>query len=136
MSTTYDLGQAYSFDLYASAVLGAGYTNAVVSAILSPAMASRDIDIQAEHVAVYNDLPSGTPNDPTQYNYIRFITSAGNPVTLGIPWIKDSTVTLAAAQTITATIANVGPSDMARINNALIANGYTAFQLNISPAPT
>ena len=134
--STFDIGQAYSFDLYASAVLGAGYTNATVDAILSPSMASRDIDIQAVHVSVYADLPSGTPNDPTQYNYVRFITSAGNPITLGIPWIKASTIALAAAQTITATIANVGPADMARINNALIANGYTAFQLNISPAPT
>jgi hypothetical protein len=133
MTYAYQLGQILSFDVYPSAVLGDNFQNVTVLSLLDPQSANQIIDIVGMHANVYSSLPAGTPNDPTQYNYVKIRTASGQISALGMPWINESTITSTTNQTITAIVSGVTASDVQGVQNALIANGYTNISVTITP---
>lgn len=129
---TFSIRQVYNFDMYAPAILSTGYKGATVLAVMDYETAAREADIRSIHVNVFPFLPDGTPNDFRAYDYIKIKTTAGNTVVLGLAWIKADTVTSVESRTITARITGVGAADVPRVRNALIQNGFTAIDVNIS----
>ncbi len=128
----FTLRLVYNFDLYPVALLGAGYSNATIMAIMDTATANREIDTVALHAQIYPTLPAGScPNDPNGYDYVKIKTTTGQTTILGLPWINPQTVVLVDSKTIVATISNVSASDVARINNALVANGFNNVSIVI-----
>jgi hypothetical protein len=125
------LRSVYNFDLYPVALLGSGYKNATIMAIMDMATANQYIDAQAQHVQVYPTLPAGTPNDPNGYDYVKILTQTGETIVLGMAWINAATVTLVQSNTIRAVIGNVSAADVPRIKNALVQNGYNDVTLTI-----
>lgn len=120
----YQIGSAYSFSVFPDVLLGNNFNNLVVNSVMDAVTAQTQIDINGLWAQYYPYLPSGTVNDPTKTNYVKFTTSTGNVIILAALWIDESTITVVTAQSIVVTIANVGPSDVARVKNALVANGY------------
>lgn len=120
--TTYQIGSTYSFQVYPVAQLGNNFQNVVVLAVLDATTVQQlGIDIWGMHMQLYPSLPEGTPNDPTQYQYIRIKLQSGQTTILAVPWIDDSTVELVSAQTLAAVISNIDAATWApRIQLALV----------------
>ncbi|WP_233875053.1 phage DNA polymerase-associated SH3 family protein [Paraburkholderia adhaesiva] len=135
MSYDYQIGQVLTFDVYPAPVLGNNFQNVTVQGILNQESANQVVDTVGLHIKVWPWLePQGTPNDPSQYNYIKIKTQSGSVTALGMPWINESTIQAITSQTITALISNVTASDIQGVQNALISNGYTAIDVSISSA--
>ncbi|MBB5409337.1 hypothetical protein HDG34_003278 [Paraburkholderia sp. HC6.4b] len=133
MSYNYQIGQVLTFDVYPAPVLGNNFQNATVQGILNQESANQVIDTVGMHIKVWPWLEAqGTPNDPSQYNYIKIRTQSGSVTALGMPWINESTIRASTSQTITALIGNVTAGDIQGVQNALISNGYTAIDVSIS----
>jgi hypothetical protein len=130
MTTDYQIGLTYSFNVFPVALLGNNFQNVVVQAILDAGTTQQlGVDIQALAKQMYPLLPSGTPSDPTTYQYLKLQLASGASVILAVPWIDDSSVELVTQQTIVATISNVSSQDLSRIKLALVQNGYNNVSL-------
>lgn len=121
----------YSFDVYPTAFIGNNYKNVYVMGILTREMAEKEIDTAAMHIQVYNTLPTGTPNSPDAYDYVKLKFPDGSTRTIGLAWIKAETVELTDARTITVKIGNAMASDVARIRNALVQNQFNNLEFSI-----
>lgn len=132
MLTTLDIGKTYRFSVYAPELLGNDLQNVAVLAILDRETANMYLDTVAWHQNIYPQLPAGTPNDPNSYQWALFRTSTGQKICLGLAWIKEETVQLIEARTITAKIGDVGQVDLERIRNLLIAANYNNISVTIA----
>lgn len=121
----------YSFDVYPAALMGTSFKNVTILAIMDADSANREVDTQALHVQAYPTLPIGTPNDPRGYDYIKIKTTAGETTILGLAWINDATVTQVSHSTINVAIGGVSASDVSKVRNALIQNGYNDLAISI-----
>ena len=124
MSYPFQNRQVYSFDVYPLAALGNNFKNVTVMAVMDAETAAQSIDIQAQHVAYFPFLPAGTPNDPRAYDYVKIKTLAGNTAILGLAWINEATIVQVESVTIVATVYGAASSDVTKIRNALIQNGF------------
>ncbi len=124
MSTIHDIqiGQRFSFEVYATAILGNGFKDVVLEAIFGSRQALQlGEDIVSLHRNVYTSLPPGVPNDPTQYSYIRVQMPSGDLQTIGIPWIRPDSIILASSAKLTLSFLDTSPIDRDRIMQALSA---------------
>lgn len=129
--TKFEVSHSYSFDVYPSNVLGTGFRNCTVLAIMDHDTAAAQVDTVALHTQVYPYLPTGTPDDPTVYTYIKVKLPNGDITILGMPWINLETIQEVTRTTITATIRDVSANDLDKIRRILEANGYDNLRLDI-----
>lgn len=127
----FNIRSIYNFDLHAPAILGNGYQNAVVLALMDMETANKEIDVVSLHTNVFPYLPVGTPNDPKGYDYVKIKTTTGATTIIGLAWIKPETIVLVDSRTVTVTIGEVNASDIPRIKAALIQNGYSNIEIQI-----
>ena len=127
----FTLRKVYNFNLYPASLMGDDFKNVTVLSILDPDTANQMIDIHARHVQVYPYLPNGTVNDPTGYNYLKVKTASGSITVIGIAWIEAESVEEVSAQTITVVIPSASVNDMAKVRNALVANGFNNLEISI-----
>ena len=120
------INDTVNFEVYPSALLGTGFKNCKVLAILDADTAKLfNIDPPALHISVYPTLPVGTPDRYDGYSYLKIRLANGNITCIGVPWIKESSITAVTYTTARIEIPNCGVTDLAKITEALIANGYT-----------
>jgi len=133
MSTQYQIGSTYSFSVYPVAQLGNNFQNIQVLALLDATTVQQlGVDIWAMHKNIYPTLPAGTPNDPTQFQYLRIKLQSGTSTIIAIPWINDSTVELVSAQTLDVKIYNVDPATwIPRVQLALAQLGLNNVQVSV-----
>lgn len=124
MSYDFKVGQNYSFDVYPSNILGTNFKNVKLLAILDCDSANGIIQTKPMHINVFPYLPQGTPNNPEQYNYLKILTASGAVTAIGIPWIKESTVTVVSYKKAIVEIEPVNLEDGPKIAAALIKNGF------------
>lgn len=127
----FELRKVYDFDVYPSAILGSSFKSVTVMGIVDRDTANQSIDTQALHTQVYPFLPNGTPNDPNSYDYVKIRTVSGETTLLGLAWIKDDTVTLVSSTTAQVLIGNVAASDIPRIRDALVMNGFNNLDIKL-----
>lgn len=124
-------GNTLSFEVYPAAVLGARFDNVKVMGVFDKDTARMWIDPDAMHVNVYPTLPESTPDDPSQYQFVKLKHSNGHITILGVPWIREDTIEISQRGTLTLSVKDVGPVDKDRIVRALAANGYQVDKLSI-----
>lgn len=126
------LNSVVSFDLYPAALLGTGFKNAKVLAIVD-ADTTRyfGVDPVAQHVNVYPTLPSGTPNKYDGYPWIKLKLASGETTCIGLPWIIDGSYQVISQSSLRFTITDVAPEDQETILQALSANGFTAVNVEV-----
>jgi len=122
----------YSFSVYPSAMIGSDFTNIVALGVVDYEVARKYDDIYALHAQVYNTLPSGTVNNAEGYDYLLLRTQDGSTTVLGLPWIREDTIELKDARTANVTIFGVSGSDVEKIRNALVQNGYNNVEITLS----
>lgn len=124
--------QSYSFEVYPAALLGNGFQNVTVMAIMDFESASKEFDAQARHVQVYPSLPAGsTPNNPAEYLFVKLRLANGTTTILGLPWIKQATIAQISSSTITVKIAGASVTDLPLVRAALVQNGFKNIQVSI-----
>jgi hypothetical protein len=131
MAFDFQTRKKYSFDVYPQQVLGTGFKNITVQAVLDYQTALAFADIDALHQNVFKYLPDGTPNRPQDFDYILFITESGNRTVLGIPWIVDETVQEIGSLKMNITIDGVSASDIDRVRGCLSQNGYNNIAISL-----
>ena len=135
MSYNFQIREIYSFDVYPTAVLGNGFKNVTVLAVMDQESANQLIDTTALHVNVYPYLPPGTPNRPDSYNYLKIKTANGETTVLGLPWINEASIEHVVSTSITVKVGNVQASDVAAIREALQQNGFTSLEISVDTDP-
>jgi hypothetical protein len=125
-----DIGKSYDFTLYASGVLGTGYSNAKVLGIMDYGSAKVVQDITPLHIQAYPDLPTGTPRDASKLIYVKISTLQGETRVIAMDWISSAPVEV-TTQTIVVTISQVSSSDVAVIRNLLTVNGFPNIEIDV-----
>lgn len=125
----FSIGDVISFSVYPPAILGTGFVNVLVMAVLDAETAKLvGIDPIALHAAIYPDLPDEHKTvykKHTDYYYIKIKMPNGTITALGLPWIDMATVAVQNNQTGRFTIAvSNGDTDINNILTLLNANGY------------
>lgn len=130
-SDTYnlDIGSSYNLALYASAVLGSGYSSAMLAAKLDYKTAAKQADVTGLHAKVLSQLPVGTPVSAASLLYMKFITTAGAEVILAQNWIQPTPV-LVNQTTCTIVVSSITTADLAVLSAALHANGFHNFSIS------
>lgn len=89
------IGARISFELYPAAQYGNNYQNVTLTALFNSNIARvLGLDVIAANQQVYQSLPSGTPNDPTQFDYFQVTFDGGETMILGAPWVRAGTLTV------------------------------------------
>lgn len=123
--------KAYSFDLHPSSILGTGFKNVTVQAILDYHAALAFADLDALHVNVFPHLPAGTPNRPQDFDYLWIRTQNGDTTIIGIPWIVEETIELVESLKMNVVIDGVGSIDIERVRACLSQNGYDKIEISL-----
>jgi hypothetical protein len=129
--TSDNIGQSVQFSVYPVGFLGNNFKNAKILAVFDAETASAFIDVVAMHANVYPSLPSGyaLPGKQNTYNYVRLRLQDGQFTVLGIPWIDMSTFEVIELLKCNLVVNDILPSQVQRLRNALISNGFTNFEL-------
>jgi hypothetical protein len=129
--TSDNIGQSVQFSVYPAGFLGNNFKNAKILAVFDAETASAFIDVVAMHANVYPSLPAGynLPGKQNTYNYVRLRLQDGQFTVLGIPWIDMSTFEVIELLRCDIKVHNVLPSQVQRLRNALIANGFASFEI-------
>lgn len=89
------VGTVISFEVYPSSQYGNNFQSVTLQAVFNSNIArALGFDYIAANQQVYSSLPAGTPIDPTQYNYFQIMTSSGETQILGVPWIREGTLSI------------------------------------------
>lgn len=118
-----------SFEVYPFQILGDGFNNAKVLAIVDAETAQYWIDPVSMHAAVFPTLPQGTVNKHDGYMYVKLRLSNGQTTAIGLPWIRSESLRIINTRKLQLTIDNVTAEDEPRVLRALSANGFTAVDV-------
>jgi hypothetical protein len=127
-----NIRSTYNFEVYGTQILGNNYSGVTILAIMDADSAAKEIDAVSKHAAMFPYLPNGTPNNWRSYDYVKIKTVTNQVTVIGMPWIKENTITLVEARTATIKVGNVTGSDANRIRNALITNGFNDIEITIN----
>lgn len=128
------IGQTISFDVYPSAILGTGFKNCKVLAVVDADTALLlGIDPVATHISVYPTLPStlGVPNRYDGYQYVKLKLATGKIAVIGIPYIKEETIVVSSAQKGVLEFEGINIDILNSIVAACVANGYTPTRTDL-----
>lgn len=132
MASPFEIKGVYNFDVYPSAILGTSFQNVTILSIMDYESALNFGDIASLHINVFPYLPDGTPDDPTATDYVRIRTSSGVATILGVNWINLLTIEQVNSRRAVVTVEGVTNSDVPRIINALVQNGFNNVDVKLT----
>lgn len=132
MAVEFEIGNVYSFNTLAPAVLGVRIVRAKLNGIVDYRQACTIINVDVVQRQVYPLLPPGTPNNTQKYIYYVFTTESGARLCLAKNWIHLSSIELVEDATISVTIPNATLDDVERLRAALGVMGYRGFTIDVS----
>lgn len=113
----------YSFSTYNTSYLGVFDSVSVIGKVsLEVAMLQEDVVVK--HMNVLPSLPDGVDSDPNNIDYLLVKDVNGATRAVGLPWIITNTVVEIQRNKIEAIFEDMGPSDLEKISDCLIARGY------------
>lgn len=129
MAYAYKLKKTYSFQVYPSAVLGHAFRDVTVLGILDYTTAMRIKNIRDKHPLYYPYLPSGTPDSPEDYTYLRVMLADGTEDIIAAEWIRESTITETDKGGCTVRFSSFDFTQLATLQEVLEANGFSGFTI-------
>lgn len=116
--------KTYTFSTLAPDVLGAEFKVLKVESILSLEDAiNHDANLVSKHENVKLKV-SGLPQDPATLNYIKFKDQKNKVIVLADEWINQDTIVEDTAVNLAISLNNASLSDITKLRNILISNGY------------
>lgn len=128
------VNQVVSFNTRAPAVLGDAFTRVTVKSLLDADDARRYIDPVALHVNVFplvHAADPSIPDDSSKYMYLKIQYETGETTAIGVPWIDPDSLTIVTPGTGIVTLKDFAPGDIPRLRNALLANNFTNFTVEL-----
>lgn len=119
----------YNFHTLAPGVLGVGYKNVKLTAILTYEVASTLTPVLTKHRAVYPSLPAGTIDDPMAYQYYMFKTESGDTLFIADAWIDTNSVEEVSGISFDVKFRGVTSDQYETVRLALVAAGLTGFEM-------
>lgn len=132
MAAQFEIGNVYSFNTLAPAVLGVRITRAKLGGIVDYRQACTIINVDMIQRQVYPLLPVGTPNNTQKYIYYVFTSENGTRICLAKNWIQLTSVELVEESTISVTIPNANLEDVERLRSALSTMGFRGFTIEVA----
>ena len=129
LDSTY-IGQTLSFELLS----GIKYVNYKLLSILDVGtVTALGYDAAAGHAQNYPYMPSDSLDDYTSYMYAKFVDAEKNILYVGIPWVKDSTITVLTDVNYNCLITNPTAVELDTFRSILIASGFDGrYKLSIA----
>lgn len=125
-----EIKQSYDFSLLASGILGLGFKNASVMAIMDFDSAKMIQDVTTIHSQVYSSLPAGTPRNAQDLTYIKIKSSTGEIRVIAMDWIATEPV-LITSKTVLVKINNIPISNVSLIKDILVQNGFSDIVITV-----
>jgi len=129
-----ELGAVYNFAMRAGAIIGSSYENATVQALLDFGSANQIEDVTPIHASIYSELPVGTPRNPRDLIYVKVITSTGKVRVFALNWIA-AQPELVVSTTLKVIISETNLSDIERLRQVLMTNGFTKSEISVLTEP-
>lgn len=124
----------YDLQIYPITVIPGDYTNLTVLSIIDPDSARLIADIDALHKAAFPYLPTGSVDDANSYDYLKVRLNNGNVTVLSLGWINQSTIAPRTTVKIYAVIDNASTSDLERVRECLVMNGFSNIAVGLNPS--
>lgn len=87
-------------------------------------------DAPAKHRHYVAALPPGIPNDWRAYKYAKFLDPVNNPVYLGIPWVRQSSITEDDNAPYVIRVWGATPDAIQSLRSMMVANGIEKFEIS------
>lgn len=129
MSQQLELNTVYNFALRAPSILGTGYNRATLCGIIDFNTAMTVSDVTPLHAAVLQDLPQGTPTNPSKLTYLKIITSAGQVRVIAKEWLASDPVKV-ETEDITVLLKDVEQSRLPILRSLLVQAGFDRFEIS------
>jgi hypothetical protein len=129
MTYSLSIRSVYNFTLKAGAILGYGYKDATVLALLDYDSAKAIEDVTPVHVQVYSQLGPGVPRSASDLTYVKIRTSTGEVRVLAMDWIAEQPV-LVVKTTASVIVADIHLSDLDKLRQVLLQNGFTSITIS------
>lgn len=116
------IGTVISFEVYPSVQYGSNFQSVTLRAVFDSNIARMlGFDYIAANQNVYQSLPAGTPVDPTQYSYFQVEYGSGETEILGVPWIREGSLTIVNGKRLTLVFDDIDETRKERIIAAVLA---------------
>jgi len=125
-----EIKQSYNFLFKATGILGLGYNNATVMAVMDYDSAKLVNDVTAIHAQVYPELSVGTSRNAADLAYVKVKISTGQIRVFAMDWLAGAPV-VNTARTIRVDIENVAISNLPLLSDILVQSGYSKFTITV-----
>lgn len=125
------IGKIIGFQVYPSAILTDDFTDVKLIGIATHEGVSSWISPARMHANVYPTLPDGVPNDYRAYEYAIIRKQDDTVTALGLPWIKEDTVTVSDSVEIVVTIRDKSITDIPRLRQILTSNNFNNIDVAV-----
>lgn len=125
------IGMVISFQLYPSAILTDDFTDVKLIGLVNYEGAGLYISPAQKHATVYPTLPANTPNDYRLYEYAIIRKQDGKVTAVGVPWIKEETLTISQTVELVITVRNKSIDDIPRLRQILTQNRFADIDVAV-----
>lgn len=126
------IGKVIGFQVYPSAILTDDFSDVKLIGFVNYEGVASWISPAVLHATVYPTLPEGVPNDYRAYEYVLLRKQDNTVAALGLPWIKEDTVTVSDSVELIVTIRGKSISDINNLRQVLTSNNFTDIDININ----
>jgi len=126
-------GARVRFATHAPALLGSRFDDMTVQGTINFNLASRMRDVVPLHNSVLSQLPSGTPANAKDLNYVAFINNVTEEeVIFATAWIDENSIEALSSAGLTITVSNTGVGDLDRIRSMLLEAGFNDLEFTVN----
>lgn len=127
------IGKVISFQLYPAALITDSFSDVKVIGLTNYEAASAYISPAQLHATVYPTLPTNKniPNDYRLYEYVLLRKADGKLTALGVPWIKEETITVSSTVELQVIIRGKSIDDIPRLRQILSQNNFLDFEVSM-----
>lgn len=118
----------YNFEVYPTTI-STEFKNVTILSHMTYDIANNYGDLVALHMQYYPFLPSGTPDDPTLYEYLLVRLESGDDTIIAVPWINANTVEEVSSTPIQVVFENLKPNEVIILRDVLSINGFTNYTI-------
>lgn len=126
---TFTIGNSYTFDTAAPAVLGTQIKNAKLLSVLDYETARMFDNIDIKFRTIFPLLPVGTPDTIELSTYYLFKAESGEKIVIADIWINKSTVVEVGFIQFQVSFTKASLADIDKVRNNLVSLGYTDFTI-------
>lgn len=123
-------GKTLSFELSS----GIRYTNYKLLALLDVGtVVAVGFQAAGEHHQNYPYMPPDSPDDFTAYAYAKFVDPENKILYVGVPWIKEGSITVLDTVNYNCLLLNPTTAEMETFRSILVASGFEGrFKLTVA----